>query len=137
MGVVELNIDEDNKEFIISGDIEKIIKNHRAKYFFLDFLKARFIENEKILIGYPENEREEWLKKIHDSLEKYGITQVDSLQIKEVLNYYYAEKENFKQFSLKAKKIWNNEVDANEFKNFKECLEREFPNRTLYDKQLL
>ena len=136
MNSIELNIDESKKEFILSGNIEKITKNHRAKYFFLDFLKARFLAK-TISITYPENEGELYLKKIQDSLEKYGIEQIDSPEIKKVLNHYYNEKENFKRFSEKAKKIWNNELNVPEFKVFKESIETNLPNRTLFDLQLL
>ena len=49
MSFVELNIDEDNCQFVISGDIAQILKNRRARYFFLDVLKASFHD-----IGSPE-----------------------------------------------------------------------------------
>jgi len=137
MNPVEINIDEKKRKFIISGNIDSITKNYRAKHFFLDFLKARFLDNGIIIIPYFENDREQILKKIQDSLKKYGIEQIDSQQIKEVLDHYFIEKENFKQFSEKAKKIWNNELDVSEFKTFKESLETNLTNRTLYDKQLL
>jgi SNF2 family DNA or RNA helicase len=137
MGAIELNIDENKKAFVITGETQKIIKNHRAKYFFLDYLKARFLENGRIIIPYQEMDREQLLKKIQNSLEKYGIQQFDSPKIKEVLEHYYIEKENFKIFSDRAKKIWNNEVDIPEFKAFKESLEKNLPNRRLQDKQLL
>jgi len=137
MKPVELNIDEAKNEFIITGDIERISQNHRAKYYFLDFLKAHFKENGSITIPFPKSERDQYLKKIQKSLEKYGIEQIDSPQIKEVLEHYYTENENFKLFSEKAKRIWENELDVSEFKAFKESLEVNLPNRTLYDKQLL
>lgn len=136
MGAVELDIDEKKKEFIIKGETSSIRENYRAKHFFLDFLKARFLENGEIVIPYDED-RELLLKKIQSSLEKYDIKQSDSPEIKTVLDDYYSEKENFRQFGEKARNIWNNQVDITEFQQFKECVERSFPKRTLYDKQLL
>lgn len=137
MTAVELNIDESNKIFVISGNTEKITNNHRARYFFLDYLKSQFLTDGRIIVPYKQNERDQLLKKIQNSLDKYGIDQVDTPQIKEVLEHYYSEKENFKQFSAKAKRIWNNEVDVTDFQTFKESIEKHLPNRTLYDKQLL
>lgn len=137
MDSVELNIDEDSNEFVITGETQKITKNHRVKYFFLDYLKAAFLENGRITIPYKKEDREQLLNKIQKSLEKYGIQQVDSLGIKNVLDHYYTEKENFKIFSDRARRIWNNDVDISEFKAFKESLEKHLPNRRLYDKQLL
>jgi len=137
MNSVELNIDEIKSEFIITGKIEKIIQNHRAKYFFLDFLKASFNSDGSITIPFPPTERELYLKKIQKSLEKYGIDQIDTPEIKKVLEHYYTEKENFKIFSETAKKIWRNEVELSDFESFKESLQINLPNRTLYDLQLL
>ena len=137
MDSVELNIDENSNEFVITGETHKITKNHRVKYFFLDYLKAAFLENGRITIPYKKEEQEQLLKTIQRSLEKYGIQQVDSPKIKEVLDQYYTEKENFKIFSDRARRIWNNDVDISEFKAFKESLEKNLPARRLYDKQLL
>jgi len=136
MGIVELTINEERREFVITGDTSSIKDNYRAKHFYLDFLKADFVDNGEIVIPYDQD-RELILKKIQNSLEKYDIQQVDSAAIKTVLNDYYTEKQNFKAFGEKARNIWNNQVEVSEFKQFKECVERSFPKRTLYDKQLL
>lgn len=138
MGAVELHIDESKNEFILKGATKNIIKNRRAKYFFLDFLKANFLNNGYITISYgKENERDRTLKKIQNALEKYEIEQSDSNEITEVLNHYYREKENFKKFSKKAKGIWSNELDIKEFQAFQNSLNKHLPSRILYDKQLL
>ncbi len=137
MTSVELNVDESKEQFVITGDVQQIIKNRRAKYYFVDFLNAQFQENGQIRIPYNQEEREQILNKIQDSLEKYGINQTDSSEIKQIFNVFYKEKENFKLFSEKARKIWLNEVDVEEFKSFKESLEIYLPHRRLYDKQLL
>lgn len=137
MNIVQVSIDEAHREFVISGEIQGITKNYRAKYHFLDVLKASFHSDNRITIPYEDKERELVLKKVQKSLAKHGIEQVDSPAIKEVLNDYYTEQENFKTFSQKAKNIWRNEVDVQEFRAFKESLENNMPNRRLYDKQLL
>jgi SNF2 family DNA or RNA helicase len=137
MHSVQLDIDVSKGEFIITGNTDQIFNSHRAKYFFLDVLKASFKTDGTITVPYIEDQREVFLKKIQSSLEKYRIEQTDSDQIKEVLDRFYIEKENFKQFSEKARKIWNNELNVFDFKEFKDSLAKNLPNRTLYDKQLL
>ena len=49
MTTVELSIDEENQSFILSGEIESLLKNYRAKYYLLDFLRA-IIKDEKYVI---------------------------------------------------------------------------------------
>lgn len=137
MTPVELSINERMKHFILSGDIGSLSKNYRAKYYFLDFLQAIFSADGTVVIPYTDEEKEKILMRIQESLRKYGIQQTDSVQIKEVLAHYYSERENFQQFSIKARDIWNNKVDSQEFMEFKQLVEKELPQRTLYDKQLL
>lgn len=137
MSCVELNIDEQKNVFLITGDTSLIVNNHRAKYYFTDYLKAKIDDSGVIYISYADKEREIVLNEIQNSLRKYKIIQTDSSEIKDVLNHYYSEKKNFKIFSEKAKRIWSNEVDIAEFSAFKSALERHLVNRKLYDKQLL
>lgn len=137
MSPIELNIDEKAGVFILKDLTGEIAKDRRVKYYLINTLHANFSSNGTISIKYSQKERELHLKRLHDALEKYNIQQKDSLQIQEVLENYYTERESFKQFSERAKKIWKNELDISEFKAFKESLEANLPNRTLYDKQLL
>jgi len=137
MQSIELNIEESKKEFVLSGNINTLLKNYRAKNYFIDFLKASFNNDNTVTIPFEQDERENTLKKIQDSLTKYGIDQSDSSEIKEVLSFYYQEKEKFKIFSEKAKGIWNNIINLTEFGKFKKVLENSFRNRVLYPQQLL
>lgn len=136
MPFVELNIDEVSNQFELSGDVSQITKNHRARYFFLDVLKASF-DDGSARIPFNEKEKEAVLKSIHDALQKYGIEQKDSAAIKNVLSVFYREKENFAVFSQKASGIWHNQVDENEFKAFKQSIEQHLVGRQLYDRQFL
>lgn len=137
MSLVELHIDQKRKEFILKGATTEIISNRRLKFYLFNSLNAKILENGNIAIEYIENEKEQLLKDIQETLDNYEISQSDSVQIKEVLNKYYKEKENFKEFSQKAKNIWHNKVDERDFSEFKTVLESNFPKRRLYPQQLL
>lgn len=138
MSSVQLNINEIRKEFVINGDTALIHGNRRAKYFFQDFLNASFLENGEIVVPYVEDgERDNTLKKIHTVLKNYKIAQSDSADIKEVLNYYFQEIENFESFSEKARGIWQNKLNASEFQMFKDSVSEFLPSRRLYSKQFL
>lgn len=137
MTFVDLNIDQEKHLFVISGDVTQLAKNRRARYFFLDVLKASFDGNEAVNVPFNDGEEEAVLKSIHDSFSKYGIRHRDSAAIKEVLSVFYREKENFEVFSRKARGIWNNQIEELEFRDFKQSIERHIIGRRLYDKQLL
>jgi hypothetical protein len=137
MEMIHLDINTDRHQFILTGATDKVKKNRRAKFYFEDYINANFLNDGTIIIPYKEEDKESTLKKIKKSLDKYGIEQNDSNEIKSALNYYYKERENFKEFSKKAKGIWNNDLNVDEFKTFHDSLEKHLPNRRLYDKQML
>lgn len=136
MSFVELNIDEEKRQFLIHGDISLIVTNRRAKYYFLDVLHA-VINDTSVAIDYIEADKESVLQDIQTALEEYNIEQKDSERIKSVLSGYFEEKRNFEIFSQKAKGIWNNKISTTEFHEFKQAIETRLKGRSLYDKQLL
>ncbi len=138
MNAAELTIDELKREFILRDPTNSIQGNRRAKYYFQDVLKARISAENSLFIPYFEDQnRETTLKRIHDALDKYGIERADSSEIKDVLNNYYREQENFENFGERARAIWDNDFDKDEFEDFVNTLKDHLPNRTLYPKQLL
>jgi SNF2 family DNA or RNA helicase len=137
MSQVELHIDQNKKEFILKGATQEIVNNRRLKFYLFNTLNAKIVENGSITIGYNEKEKEQLLKNIQETLDAYEISQADSVEIKEVLVDYYKEKENFREFSQKARKIWDNIVNEKDFSAFKTILENSFPKRRLYPQQLL
>lgn len=72
MSFVELNIDEEKRQFQIHGDISLIAKNRRAKYYFLDVLNA-IINDTSVVIDYIEEDKEVVLQDIQNALEEYNI----------------------------------------------------------------
>ena len=133
---VELDIDDKESFFLLKDRNNSISNNRRAKSFFIKFLNASF-ESHIVKIPITKSETKDvLLQKIQKALSKYKVQQTDSENIKSILNTYFQEKENFKTFSKKAKGIWDNNIDINEFKSFKDSLEKNM-KRPLYDKQLL
>jgi hypothetical protein len=137
MARIVFNIDEESKEFVLKGETEDLFADRRIKFYLTNTLKAIFHDDRTITIKYTEEDREYFLKSIQDAFNKYGIEQVASPEIKKVLDDYYKEKENFELFSEKAREIWENKVNIQEFQSFKESLEKNLPTRRLYPKQLL
>ncbi len=134
---VLIDIDTNDLNFQIEDSNGIVLKNRRAKSYFSTFLKASFEGNFIKVPIIDIQTKDILLQKIQKALKKYNIEQVETSNIKQILKKYFQEKENFKVFSEKAKGIWDNKIDINEFKNFKDSLEKNMLARTLYDKQLL
>lgn len=136
MNIVEIDIDESNEQYILRGSLDQILQNRRAKFYLQDFLNSEF-QSDCIVIPYKVEEKEDTLRKIQDSLIKYGVKQQESTKVKQNLSAYFTEREKFAEFSAKAKAIWHNRVDIEEFRAFEESVRHNIPVRRLYPKQLL
>ncbi|MEO5644144.1 MAG: DEAD/DEAH box helicase [Bacteroidia bacterium] len=137
---IKINVDDEAGNFQLSGEITFLKSNRRARFFMNDYLNADLSSNEMITIPYikdVEDDKEKVMAQIQDMFVKFGISEVLTESSKKILSEFLEEKERFEEFSIKAKKIWDNDLDRNEFANFIEVLKKELPNRTLYDLQLL
>jgi hypothetical protein len=133
---IVIDIDPDNTSFTLTGEVKQLLNNRRAKFYFTDNLDFQALED-SIIINYAANEQEKALTALKEALNKYGFQTTHGNSVLDVLKQYISNEENFKLFSAQAKGIWNNEIDNADFKQFKESLEKNLPNRRLYDMQLL
>jgi len=138
MDAISIDIDQQSNRFVLDDKSGNVIRNKRANHFFRQFLNASFLENGEIIVNYStEDNPDLLLKKIHDALTKYGLEQTDSSSVKEVLQSYFQDRQDFAEFSQKARGIWHNEIDSVDFDKFVASVQSRLPNRTLYWKQLL
>ncbi|GIP30281.1 DNA helicase [Paenibacillus sp. J23TS9] len=133
---IEVGIDQQSKKFILTGSINNLISNRRAKMYLKDFLKAEILED-RVLIKYEDVDQEKTLTSIRETISKYGFEETKSELIEETLNDYFQEENNFGIFSRRAYEIRNNNCDPNEFEDFTNSLKKNLKNRTLYKLQLL
>ncbi len=136
MPSILLNIDEKESAFILTGSVKELLSDRRVRFYLNDNTNYQVFDN-SINIYFDKSDRETRLTKLKDALKKYGFETDNSENVKEVLKDYLKELDDFKQFSEKARGIWNNDIDVKEFESFKKSVEINLPNRILYDKQLL
>ena len=133
---IKIDIEEDIKSFVITGDIANVIKNRGSYIFLKSNFHAKFFVN-KIVIEYVDDKREELLNRIRRFFKHNGLEEETSTNIKDVLQKYFKEEENFKNFSKRALNIRNNITDSKEFAEFTNVLKKQMRNRKLYPLQLL
>ncbi|MDP1547519.1 MAG: DEAD/DEAH box helicase [Anaerolineales bacterium] len=139
MSQIHINILENKQAFSLTGDLGDLTKKRRIKIYLLDFLLAK-ISDDEILIPFDEQNQEDILKSIRELLKDHGIKESRSNSIELAFEGYLREEENFINFSRQALSIRNNELSDNqkiEFKNFRDSLIINLPNRRLYELQLL
>ncbi|WP_102262596.1 DEAD/DEAH box helicase [Mesobacillus jeotgali] len=137
MPSILLEINEEERIFILSGDTDGLISNKRSKLYLKDFLNVTDFNSKLIKIPYNLDDKENILIKIQGMLGKYGFDEQRTNKIDNSLNDFFKEEKNFHIFSEKAKDIRNNKVDRNEFESFINSLTKNLKNRTLYGLQLL
>jgi SNF2 family DNA or RNA helicase len=136
---ISIDINTDNKTFILNGDINSIIKNRRL---LLSFKRLGYLqENDKILIHYRRETEVKSLQEIKRILEKFNYSIQYSENTNTELISFRREEDQFSVFSEKAKSIRNNEFKQNPelyklFNEFHEILQRDLV-RSLYPLQEL
>lgn len=109
----------------------------RRLKFYLASLGFTFNGSSDSSISISNSELSDVIDRIIKAFEKYDKVLVVGEVVRNILNRYFVEEENFKKFSEQARGIWNNKIDKLEFQEFCDVLYSKFPRRTLYDKQLL
>jgi len=136
--MINVSIDTDNqqKAFIISGDIGSLVQRVEIRSYLKSFLNAS-IEAGSISVPFEVDQKETILDKILKTFERYGISATKSEKIRSDLHSYFQEEVNFKIFSEKALSIRNNNCDTKEFTEFASVINEVVTERALYPLQLL
>ena len=121
---------------VLKSEDDSISLPRRLK-FYLASLGFTFNDSSTSSIKISTIELSDVIDRIINAFEKYNKVLVIGEVVRNILNRYFIEEENFKKFSEQARGIWNNEINKSEFQEFCETLYSRFPERILYDKQLL
>ncbi|MCP1187467.1 DEAD/DEAH box helicase [Paenibacillus sp. 1781tsa1] len=133
---IEIGIDQENREFILTGSTNELLGNRRAKIYMKDYLKINILED-KILVPFEDHSQEKVLTNIRSMLRKYDIEELKTELVEKTLLNYFQEEKNFDKFSRQAYDIRNNNCDIHDFSQFTESVAKNLTERTLYKLQLL
>lgn len=133
---IAIDFDPTKNELYLLGDIVALQKHRYAWRYVRDYLHPT-VETEHIVIPIGDNEPFAVMANISSMLSKYGFTEIQSDSSESVVRDYYEEERRFKEFSVKALHIRNNECDAEEFKRFTDSVAANLSARSLYPLQLL
>ena len=120
---------------VLAGDI-LAIQNSRRAYRLLRDNSSYSLEN-GIIIFDDENDFTKTLDRIKNIARIIDAEIEYSDEVNSAVQDYVQEEKNFIEFSQKALDIKNNHCDVDEFRAFKNSLEKNMPARTLFDLQLL
>lgn len=137
--IVEINIDNETANFVLTGNIEEILSNTR----FIFSLKrlGYFVQENRILIPYEDEVKIKVLQELQMLLNKFSYSSNLTKETKEEVSAFDLSQTTFKEFSEKARSIRNDEFNDNpelikDFDNFQRILKNTLV-RPLYPLQLL
>ncbi|WP_312832414.1 DEAD/DEAH box helicase [Sedimentibacter saalensis] len=136
MHTIIVDLNQQNKNITLSGDIKQLCQNRFALRYIKDSLTTD-IKEDNIVISFNENSPEHLLSKISSMLKRFGFSETKSDNTEKVLLDFYEEEQKFYEFSKKALDIRNNNCNNDEFLEFTNSVAKNLPNRTLYALQLL
>ena len=88
MNIIKIEIETRNKKYLITEGIEEINSNRELKSFLINFLGADFTLNDKILIPYTSETKEEVINKLNKILSRYGFKEKHSDEMDAVLESF-------------------------------------------------
>lgn len=136
MATITIDIDTQQKQIYLLGDIQALIRNRFAWRYIRDYFNPN-ISEDRIILNYVEEDVIPILSGIRQMLEKYGFHEQKSTSSEKVLSDFYEEEEKFKKFSDKALNIRNNNCIEKEFEEFTRAVKSNLTARSLYPLQLL
>ena len=136
---IKIDIDEQAKRFLLTGDISELLSNRRAKIYLNDYLYATLSIQDKIAVPFEPEDQDIVFQKIQQLLEKFSFSEEITGTINNILQEYFREEQNFKDFSIQASLIRNNQLEGHlkDFAEFTNSLVVHLPKRKLYPLQLL
>lgn len=127
---------KDEKMVILRGDIKILTSNRFALRYIKDCL-TKEIYDDYIRISIGEKNPQEVFLAVTEMLKKYGIEERVNKGAEKALSDFQIEENKFREFSVKALDIRNNNCNHEEFCEFTISLEKNMKNRSLYELQLL
>ncbi|MBT6326604.1 MAG: DEAD/DEAH box helicase [Bdellovibrionales bacterium] len=137
--MVEINFNSINKQIVLEGKLKKLMNDSFIKTILQDEFNASIL-TDRILIPCDINFLKNQLAKLTTSFNSLNIEFKYSEVADSHIKKFKIEEKKFDEFSEKAKKIRNLQLDVDEDKNFKSFTSNIIellPNRKLYEKQLL
>lgn len=126
----------DGQDYIqIGGDVDELRRDRRMAMS-LRRIDPSF-DSEALRINIAGRDVTDLLRALHDALAKRGYEDANDDKADTVLKKFYDEQKAFAEFSEKARRIRNNDCDADDFKSFTQSVTENLPGRQLYPLQLL
>src|SRR5687768_13620292 len=103
MTAVKIDLDASDQFIILSGEIDKLLSNRRARYYFADL---RGINSEKLIkIPFEEALLEKTIERIRSILSNFDIVEELSDAVQKRLFRFLMEEKKFREFSSLAYSI--------------------------------
>src|SRR3989442_805589 len=129
MSQVVINVGPDGSVLLLQGDTSAVRKNRRLWVYFEHYLRAVIVSPFEMAIPIGGQPLGPLVKNLEDALSKHGLETKRARILTEQISAFLHEQGLFEEFSNRARNIWNNRVEKEEFSEFTQVLDRELPGR--------
>ena len=139
MPSIVISLNEDKKNFLLTGDIDSIVANRQLSFSLKKLGYSKLSPESGI--PYADNTKIDILKRLNNLFIESGFIIEESNEIQETLDGFYQEQRTFDTFSGQARAIRNYQFEDlqkdKNFIDFSQVVSKEFKQRTPRDFQWL
>lgn len=136
MTTFSVGLNSGGTHFEIKGDLSVLMGNSRIKLY-LQSLKYEAVGVDLLLIPAAGQQVEDLYKKLEQLFARFEHKIARSAELEKKLDQYLREESEFALFSAKARDIWANKIETDDFRAFANTVSKAMPHRGLYPLQLL
>lgn len=135
---ISIELSEDNRTIHLLGDASTL-SSSRLRNSLRRIAKQEGAIYDKFssTLHLKEDNPAAVIRKLYAALKHNGLSANSNSEANSAISIALAEEKAFEDFSAKARDIRNNKCNVEDFRHFKEVLERRLPHRTLYPLQML
>ena len=137
MSDVLIDVAEDRSSLVLRGDARALQQSRRLWIYLEHYLGATIKGPTAVSVPIGVQALGPLVTDVEEALSKHGFASSRAATLTGQISSYLHEQDLFAAFSKRAKDIWSNKLNRDEFSEFTQVLSRDLPGRSLYPLQLL
>lgn len=137
MSDVLIDVAEDRSSLVLHGDARALQQSRRLWIYLEQYLSANIKGPTEVAVPIGIQALGPLVTDVEEALSKHGFASSRAANLTGQISSYLHEQDLFAAFSQRARDIWSNKLNKDEFSEFTQVLSKDLAGRTLYPLQLL
>ena len=137
MSDVLIDVAEDRSSLFLHGDARALQQSRRLWIYLEQYLSASIKGPTEVAVPIGIQALGPLVTDVEEALSNHGFASSRAANLTGQISSYLHEQDLFAAFSQRARDIWSNKLNKDEFSEFTQVLSKDLAGRTLYPLQLL